>query len=134
MSDATIFQPVPSIRLPSPIRALQTFQASWREKRAKKVVFEIGNHFRAVQRARISACALDAYMPGRVATLDENSIDIPSALSCALAQVFGHFDNAPEALRGGENGVGFHVPRGLLRHHMNLAWRRVIREHREQHV
>lgn len=82
----------------------------------------------ALAYARAGARELERRMPGSIASLDEQRLDISSPRVCALAQIFGSYHDAPQDLKGGNVGKAFLIPDGLTKRHMNDAWRTLIKE------
>jgi len=86
----------------------------------------------AVGYARVSAEALERVQPGSLARLNLQTLHIANPRKCALAQSYGHYDDAPTTLRDGEVGDGFRIPLTVTTADMNAAWRVVVEEYREQ--
>ena len=82
----------------------------------------------ALAYARQSAEALEATTPGSIVRLNAQTFDIASCTLCALAQIYGHYNTAPNHLREGKIRYGFMVPTGLAERYMNEAWQIIIRE------
>lgn len=131
MTDTTVCLPIPELGgIPSPIRLAKQWLSRRRQEHSRRVLAEAGKHARACEYAREGAKLLEETHPGSVARLNEMTLNVADGAICPAAQVFGHFNKAPEYMRIGEKSKGFNVHSDLRSRHMNLAWRHVIGEYR----
>jgi hypothetical protein len=116
------------------IGLLTRFQEAREQRLLRRAEATIERFNRAVGYARVSAEALERERPGSLAKLNLLTLHIANPRKCALAQIYGHYDDAPAKLRDSEVGNGFRIPLTVTTADMNAAWRVVVEEYREQTV
>lgn len=82
----------------------------------------------AERRVERGAALLERVMPGSVASLDLESLDISSADDCALAQIYGNFNKAPWIYRRARYGV-YQTTFGPSYELLTPAWKRVAQRY-----